>query len=63
MLVGAGADGVMSQVLRRNLGEVVATLADRPGVVSGDVDPDRVAGIRRRYPFLADRRLDVYDRL
>jgi predicted amidohydrolase len=45
------------------LGEVVATLAHRSGVVSGDVDPDRVAEIRRRYPFLADRRLDVYDRL
>jgi len=42
------------------LGEVVATLAERPGAVVGDVDPGHVADVRRRYPFLADRRPEIY---
>lgn len=45
------------------LGEVVARLDDAPGVVAGEVDADRVARIRSRYPFLADRRPEVYDAL
>jgi predicted amidohydrolase len=45
------------------MGEIIGTLADRPGVVAGEVDPENVAGIRRRYSFLADRRSDVYDTL
>jgi predicted amidohydrolase len=45
------------------LGEVMSTLADRQGVVAGDVDPTRVAEIRARYPFLRDRRPEVYRRL
>jgi len=42
------------------MGEVIDTLVGRPGVVVGDVDPERVAECRRRYPFLADRRPEVY---
>lgn len=42
------------------MGEVVATLAGEPGVVAGDVDPARVAEIRERYPFLRDRRPEIY---
>ena len=45
------------------VGEVVATLADREGVVAGEVDATRVAELRRRYPFLRDRRLELYRRL
>jgi len=47
-------------------GELVAHAFDRPGaecVVAGDVDPARVAEIRAKFPFLADRRPDVYRRL
>jgi len=44
------------------LGQVIDTLADRPGVVSGEVDPGVVAETRERYPFLADRRPEVYER-
>jgi len=42
------------------MGQVLDTLADRPGVVAGDVDPELVADVRRRYPFLGDRRPEVY---
>jgi predicted amidohydrolase len=42
------------------MGEVVSTLARRPGVVAGEVDSGRVHDIRRRYPFLKDRRPEVY---
>ena len=42
------------------LGRVVETLADDPGVVLGEVDAATVAEVRRRYPFLADRRPEVY---
>jgi predicted amidohydrolase len=44
------------------MGAAIATLADRTGVVSGEVDPGDVAQVRTRYPFLRDRRPDVYDR-
>jgi predicted amidohydrolase len=42
------------------MGKVIETLAHEPGVVLGDVDPEKVADVRRRYPFLADRRPEVY---
>lgn len=41
-------------------------VADRDGAertVAGDVDPAEVASVRARFPFLADRRPDVYRRL
>lgn len=45
------------------MGEVINTLADQPGVVSGEIDPEVVTETRKRYPFLADRRPDIYRRL
>lgn len=45
------------------MGEVIDTLADSPGIVVGEVNPGVVTEVRERYPFLADRRQDVYERL
>jgi predicted amidohydrolase len=44
-------------------GEVVATLADVPGVVTGEVDAAVVSDARQRFSFLDDRRPEVYRRL
>lgn len=45
------------------MGDVVAVLSWDEGVVNGTVDSRRVSALRDRYPFLADRRPDVYRRL
>ena len=45
------------------LGLPVATLADQPGIVLGEVDPEHVADVRRRFGFLVDRRAELYARL
>jgi len=45
------------------MGEVVSSLAWDEGVVVGDVDPEAVRETRRKYPFLDDRRPDLYARL
>ena len=44
-------------------GEVVATLADEPGVIAGEVDAEVVSDARERFSFLDDRRPEVYRRL
>ncbi len=44
-------------------GEVVATLADEPGVVLHEVDAEVVRRAREHFGFLRDRRPDVYRRL
>jgi predicted amidohydrolase len=44
------------------MGEVVSSLAWDDGVVIGDVDADTVREIRAKYPFLADRRKELYQR-
>ncbi len=44
-------------------GKVVATLADEPGIVVGDVDAEVVRTARAHFSFLADRRPDLYRRL
>ncbi|MFV2073567.1 MAG: nitrilase-related carbon-nitrogen hydrolase [Thermoanaerobaculales bacterium] len=44
-------------------GEAVATLADEPGVVTGEVDAAVVSDARERFSFLDDRRPEVYRRL
>ncbi len=44
-------------------GKVVATLADEPGVVTGEVDASVVREARRKFRFLDDRRPDLYRRL
>ncbi len=45
------------------LGDAVDQRAWQPGAVSGDVDPARVAEVRARFSFLADRRPEVYGAL
>ncbi len=42
------------------MGEVLSTLAWEEGVISGDVDVESVRNLRKKLPFLADRRPDVY---
>ena len=42
------------------LGETVASLAWEEGAVAGEVDAGRARELRRRLPFLADRRPDLY---
>jgi predicted amidohydrolase len=44
-------------------GEVVATLAESQGVVTGEVDAAVVAEARRKFRFLKDRRPELYRRL
>ena len=43
--------------------EVAAAIPNEPGMVLADVDPERVADVRKRLPFLTDRRPDLYQRL
>ena len=54
----AGDSGIVEP-----LGETVAEVADGSAVLSGDVDPARVAATRGLFSFLADRRPDVYREL
>lgn len=42
------------------MGEIIATLADRSGFITGEIDPEIVARTRERYPFLTDRRPEIY---
>jgi predicted amidohydrolase len=42
------------------MGEVVASLADRAGVVIGEVDAERVKAVREKFGFLDDRRHQLY---
>jgi predicted amidohydrolase len=44
-------------------GAVSATLADEPGVVIGDLDAEVVRQARAHFPFLRDRRPELYRRL
>jgi predicted amidohydrolase len=44
-------------------GEVVATLAEEPGVVIGEVDVAVIREARERFRFLNDRRPELYRRL
>jgi predicted amidohydrolase len=44
-------------------GEVVATLANEPGAVVGEVDAAVIATVRQRFRFLDDRRPELYRRL
>ena len=64
--VGADGNGVAHSGdtgIVNPLGEVVATLSDREGVVIADVAPEEVTRVRRRYGFLDDRRPELYRRL
>jgi predicted amidohydrolase len=44
-------------------GEIVATLADAPGTVVGEVDAKVVSDAREHFSFLDDRRPEIYRRL
>jgi len=47
-------------------GDLADDLFERPGderTIESDVQPSVVADVRAKYPFLADRRPDVYRRL
>jgi predicted amidohydrolase len=64
--VGSDGNGVSHRgdtSLVDPMGEVVSSLAWEEGVVTGEVDVAAVAEVRRRYSFLADRRLEIYRRL
>ena len=54
--IGDGLTYVGDSAILDPLGEPVATAGDGEVVISGEVDPARVAAVRERYPFLADRR-------
>jgi len=43
-------------------GTVVAQAPDVVGIVRAEIDPERVAIVRRQIPSLANRRFDAYDR-
>ena len=45
------------------MGETMATLADRPGIVTGEIDPAIVVQTRKHYPFLTDRRPEIYNKV
>ena len=53
---GGKLDYVGDSLIIDPLGELVADGGDKPGVITGDVDPARVADVRAKFPFLADRR-------
>ena len=42
------------------LGEILAEAPDGQGLVMGEVSADEVANVRARFPFLKDRRPEVY---
>jgi predicted amidohydrolase len=65
---GGGLDYVGGSRLVGPLGQTLdgdasADGAPRERVVAGDVEPAEVAAVRARFPFLADRRPDVYRRI
>jgi predicted amidohydrolase len=53
---GAGIDYAGDSMIVDPLGEVLASAAGGETVLVADVDPGVVAGVRARFPFLADRR-------
>lgn len=63
---GGGLDYCGGSRLISPVGAVVAGEDSADGAerdVAGDADPGEVASVRQRFPFLADRRPDVYRRL
>lgn len=60
---GGGLRYVGDSMFVDPLGEVLGSAAVGPACVGGLVDGAVVADIRQRFPFLGDRRPDVYSRL
>jgi predicted amidohydrolase len=42
------------------MGEALAEDSEKEALVSGDVDPARVAEVRKQFSFLADTREEIY---
>ena len=53
---GGGLAYAGDSVIIDPLGETVADAGDTECIVTAEVDPAHVAAVRKRYPFLADRR-------
>jgi predicted amidohydrolase len=53
---GDGLTYVGDSVILDPLGEAIASAGDGECAIAADVDPDRVAAVREKYPFLRDRR-------
>jgi predicted amidohydrolase len=53
---GDGLTYVGDSVILDPLGEAVAAAGEVECVISGEVDADRVQAVRKKFPFLADRR-------
>ena len=53
---GDGLTYVGDSVILDPLGEPVASAGADEGVITADVDPERVRAVREKFPFLADRR-------
>ncbi len=60
---GQGHDHRGDSTLVDPLGEPLASAAVAPAVILGEVDPLRVASVRRHFSFLTDRRPELYPRL
>jgi predicted amidohydrolase len=52
---GDGTEHTGASVILDPRGRVLAAGGTDAGAVTADLDPDEVANVRRRYPFLADR--------
>jgi predicted amidohydrolase len=57
---GGGLDYPGASALIDPAGEVLAEGDDRERILSGEIDPARIRGVRERFPFLADRRDDLF---
>jgi predicted amidohydrolase len=53
---GGGLTYVGDSVILDPLGEAIASAGEGESAIAADVDPDRVAAVREKYPFLRDRR-------
>lgn len=60
---GGGLRYVGDSALIDPLGEALSSATAGEALVGGEVDPARVAELRERFPFLQDRRPEVYGRL
>ncbi len=64
--IGKDANGVEhcgDSVLLDPLGRTITTLCNQEGFIPGAVDSELVRSVRQRYPFLTDRRPNLYRQL
>jgi len=60
---GGGLHYSGDSMLLDPLGQTLEAICDREGLVLGEVSPTEVAETRAQFPFLVDRRPEVYERL